>query len=334
MTSLVAVVPREEGEAARRRLDEAGVLRRDRRIAARDGELLIPLSGEVSLGYPLERHDLPVRETRPRTYRDVVRVPEDLRSLLPRSFDVLGHVVILRLAEELRPFEAAIGAGFLQVHRGAQTVAVDQGVRGPFRRRTLRVIAGKAGTRTLHREYGLSLALDPAEVHFSPRMASERRRVAGLIRDGEVVVDAFSGVGPFALHAARAGAGRVYAVDANPRAVAFLRENIRRNRAEAVLPLEGPIEEVLPQLEPADRFILDYPWDPLPYVPLAAHALKDTGVLHYYEILDRTEREERIEALRDGVPADRSLRVEGIREVRGYSPTQVHFAFDLRIGRA
>lgn len=327
-------MPKEEGETARRKLEQAGILRRDRKIVERGVNLLIPVIRELSLGYRYEHVKLEARETRPRTYREVVRLPEELRSLLPRSFDVLGQVILLRLAEELRPFGEEIGEALLQVHPSARTVAMDEGVQGPFRQRTLRVIAGTEDTRTLYREYGLTLALDPATVHFSPRMASERRRVAGLIQDPEVVMDAFSGVGPFALHAARAGARRVLAVDANPQAVAFLRENIRRNQAKTIVPLEGPIEEVLPQLEPADRFILDYPWDPLPYVALAADALRPGGILHYYEILDRTQQEDRIETLRSRLPKGRELRVEGVREVRGYSPTQIHLALDLRIGRA
>ncbi|MEE8198751.1 MAG: class I SAM-dependent methyltransferase family protein [Thermoplasmata archaeon] len=334
MPSYVAVVPKQEGEAARTRLKQAGVLRRDRKIAERDGELLIPVTRGEPLGYPVESVNLEVRASRPHSYRDLVHVPEEVRPLLPRAFDVVGHVVIVRLPQELRPHETAIGDAFLQMDRGAKTVAVDEGVRGSFRERALRVIGGREETRTLHHEFGLSLALDPAEVHFSPRMATERRRVAGLIRGAEVVVDAFSGVGPFALHAARAGARRVYAVDANPQAVAFLRENIRRNRADAVVPSEGSMEDVVSQFEPADRFILDYPWDPLPYLPLSLGTLKDGGVLHYYEILERTARDHRIATLQASAAPSRSLEVEGIREVRGYSPTQAHFAFDLRIGRA
>ncbi len=334
MLSYVAVVPKQEGEAARTRLKKAGVLRRDLKIAERNGELLIPVTRAEPLGYPVESVNLEVRASRPHSYRDLVHVPEALRPLLPRAFDVVGHIVIVRLAQELQSHETAIGNAFLQMDRGAKTVAVDEGVQGAFRERALRVIAGREETRTLHHEFGLALALDPAEVHFSPRMASERRRVAGLIRGPEVLVDAFSGVGPFALHAARAGARRVYAVDANPRAVAFLRENIRRNRADAVVPSEGSMEDIVSQFEPADRFILDYPWDPLPYLPLSFRALKDGGVLHYYEILERTARDDRIETLQASVAPSRSLEVEGIREVRGYSPTQAHFAFDLKIGPA
>ncbi|MDX1534002.1 MAG: hypothetical protein R3291_00075, partial [Thermoplasmata archaeon] len=228
-----AVVPREKAETARRRLKEAGLLRRDRKITARGDDLLIPVSQEEALGYIVEPVSLERRRIRGRTYRDFLRLPEGLDALLPRSFDVIGHVILVRLAEPLYPHATAIGEAFLQVHPGARSVALDEGVHGAFRERALRVIAGSERTRTLHREYGLTLALDPAEVHFSPRMASERRRVTDLIEGPEVVVDAFSGVGPFALHAARGGARRVYAVDANPRAVAFLRENVRRNRADA-----------------------------------------------------------------------------------------------------
>ncbi len=94
------------------------------------------------------------------------------------------------------------------------------------------------------------------------------------------------------------------------------------------------MEDVVSRFEPADRFILDYPWDPLPYLPLSLGTLKDGGVLHYYEILERKARDHRIETLQASAAPSRSLEVEGIREVRGYSPTQAHFAFDLRIGPA
>ncbi len=194
------------------------------------------------------------------------------------------------------------------------------------------MVAGRGTTRTVHREYGLLLALDPAEVHFSPRMATERRRVAAQVRPGEVVVDAFSGVGPFALHVARAGAREVHAVEANPQALAFLEENLRRNLVENVVLHPGDVAQVLPGLPLADRLILDFPQGPLPFVPPAAGALRDGGVLHYYEILERAVLDDRVEDLQAAIPDVRDLEVLQVREVRGYSPTQGHYALDLQIG--
>ncbi len=309
------------------------LLRRDLRIVARNGALLIPVREEVSMGFPTVIHDFEEVPQRPRGYRDIVKVPEELLDHLPRSYDIIGDVVILKIPEELAGFEAALGRALLGAHKGVRTVAVDEGIVGQQRRRSIRVIAGTRNTRTVHREYGLVLAVDPAEVYFSPRMAEERHRVALQVTPGEVIVDAFCGVGPFALHVALRGAKAVYAVDANPRAVEFLRENIRMNRVENVFPLQRDVTEVLPELGPADRVILDFPQKPLPYLPLAAAALKDGGVLHYYEILEKALVNGRVADLEKVLPQSASLEVLDIREVRGYSPSQSHCAFDLRILR-
>lgn len=332
--SLALVVPLAQGEAERRRLRKEGLLREDLRIARAEDVLYLPVKEEVAWGFPVEMREFKAREVRPATYRDLLELPPDLREQLPRAYDVVGTVVILKLPQALLPHEGSIGQALLRVHPHVRSVAVDEGVVGQERRQRLRVVAGRKSTRTVHREYGLDLALDPAEVHFSPRVATERRRVARQVRPGEVVVDAFSGVGPFALHVARAGAEEVHAVEANRRALAFLEENVRRNRLENVIVHSGDVVEVLPGLPTADRLILDFPQGPLPFVPVAVEALRDGGVLHYYEILERDTLENRVEDLRGAVPDDRGLEILHIREVRGYSPTQGHYALDLRIGGA
>jgi tRNA (guanine37-N1)-methyltransferase len=331
--SLAVVVPKERAEEVRRRLQTMGVLRQDLRIREVEGRLLLPVIREVDIGYPSEVHEFEEIPRRPRSYKELVEAPEDLRPLLPRSFDIVGDVAIVRLAKELRPYEAAIGSAFLRAYRNVKTVAVDEGVKGALRQRRLRVVAGRKGTRTVHREHGLVLAVDPAVVYFSPRMAGERLRVAQQVQPGEVVVDAFCGVGPFALQMARRGARVVYAIDSNPRAIEFLRENMRLNKVENVVPIQGNADSVLPTLGPADRIVLDFPQDPIPHFPIAVESLKEEGIIHYYEILERAELEDRIEALRGALPPGLRLQVLEVREVRGYSPTQGHFALDLRISR-
>lgn len=324
------VVPREEGEEVRKRLIAMEALRSELRIGMKDGLLLFPVSREVSLGYPTEVHDFPRVTRRPRSYRELVEIPEELRPLLPRSYDVVGDVAILRLPEELAEYEGSIGSSFLRAYKAIKTVAVDEGIKGTFRQRRLRIIAGRESTGTIHREHGLVLAVDPAVVYFSPRMAGERWRVAQQVIPGEVVVDTFSGVGPFALRIAGQGARVVYAVDSNPKAIEFLQENVRRNRVDNVVVIPGDAAEVLPTLEPADRIILDFPRNPLPYLPAAVSALKEGGILHYYEILERVDLEERIGHLQETLPG---LEVLETREVRGYSTTQAHYVLDLRVSR-
>ncbi len=333
MRSLALVVPKERAEEVRQTLIQMDLLRRDLRIEPGEDVLFFPVSEEVSLGYDVELHDFREVTLRPTNYRDLLLVPEELRHLLPRSFDVVGDVLILRIPEELAGLEKSIGTALLEVHKGIRTVAVDQGIVGRRRRRGLRIIAGRRSTRTVHREYGLVLALDPSKVYFSPRMAGERRRVASQVAPGEVIVDAFCGAGPFSLHVSKRGAKAVYAIDSNPDAIRFLRENVRRNRAENVVAVEGDVAEVLPTLERADRIILDFPRNPLPYLEAAALALKEGGVLHYYEILEMVQLEDRLEELREALPERLAMELLHKRVVRGYSATQAHYAFDLRVSR-
>lgn len=325
------VIPKQKGEEVRWALIDAGLLRRGLRIREVEGKLLLPVNQEVSMGYPVETHDFEEVATRARSYRDVLRVPDEVRSLLPRAYDVVGDVVIIRLPDELAKHDRDIGAALLEAVRGARTVAVDRGVTGAERQRNLRVIAGRETTRTVHREYGIVISVDPSRVHFSPRMASERRRVSRQVVPGEVVVDAFCGVGPFALHMARRGARVVYAIDSNADAIELLRENLRMNELDNVVEVEGDVLKLLPTLEPADRIVLDYPWDPLPAFPVAISTLKDGGVLHYYEILEMAEVERRVETLEGLLPPDYGLEVLEERLVRGYSPTRAHYVFDLRV---
>lgn len=334
MQSPAVVVPQEEAESVRRRLRKQGALREDLRVRASAGRVLFPVRESIP-GEPVEVHEFEETGTRPpRRYQDVVDLPEALRPLLPRAYDVIGDVVVIRLPEELGAHERAVGEALLALHRGARTVAVDGGVHGAWRQRNLRVVAGRSSTETVHREFGLILAVDPATVYFSPRLATERRRVAEQVAPGETVIDAFAGVGPFTLHVARAGAGQVLAVDANPEAVAHLRRNLTLNHLENVTVLEGDVAARLPPLAPADRLILDYPWDPRPFLPTAARALREGGMLHYYAILETAAFPRVAERLPRDLPPGLRGEVLQTRRVRGYSSTQAHYAVDLRISPA
>ncbi len=95
--------------------------------------------------------------------------------------------------------------------------------------------------------------------------------------------------------------------------------------------MEGDVAEILPTLERVDRIILDFPQNPLPYLEAAALALREGGVLHYYEILEMVQLEDRLEEIQGALPAQLAMELLNKRVVRGYSATQSHYAFDLRI---
>ncbi len=334
MRSPCLLVPRGEAESVRRRLRQEGLLRLDLKVRRLGNAVLLPVVNPVDYGFPIREEEFEVQGNPRVDYRALAEVPQEVKAQLPSSFDVLGDVAIIKLPDGLLPWGDAIGWAMLKAHPRLRSAALDEGVQGEFRIRRLRVLAGKTSLATVHREYGLSFALDPSRVYFSPRLATERMRVAREVKPGEVVVDMFAGVGPFALMVARFGRpSKVYAIDANPEAFPLLEENIRRNREEhLVVPVMGDARQVVPTLGKVDRVIMDLPHSALDFLEVALGALAEGGFVHYYEIMPRSGLEEREAGLRRrAMEAGRGLEIIGVREVRGYSPTEFHFALDLRV---
>lgn len=330
-----------DGEATRSALLASSLLRLDlaiREDAADPRFLLLPVEPRAREALPRLDHRMGEFEALPRPpgdYRDIADVPEAVRALLPASFDVVGHVVVMKLSAELAAHETKIAEALLAAVKSARTVCRDAGVEGAWRVRRLRIVAGDPVTETVHTEYGVRLHVDPARVFFSPRLAFERRRVAAAVTPGETVLDLFAGVAPFSIMVARhARPARIIAVDANPDAVKYAERNVRENgvghlvdvrladAAGAAAGLEGSV----------DRVIMNLPHGAAAFVEAAARAMKPGGgILHYYAVLPETEVPIHLASVVAPAAkrAGRSLRVIAQREVHTYSPLEQMWAVDL-----
>lgn len=335
MRTWVVVAPPAEAESVRRTLHRSGLLRKDVRVARSDDGIAFPV-----LSPPLppiehtraEERELPVERTGPRSYRELLQLAPPLQALLPRAFDVLGDVVLIRLPGELEPHGPEIGAALLSFVPGARKVGWDRGVHGAARLRQLTSIAGTGPWRTYHRENGLEFVVDPAVAYYSPRLAREHARVASEVASGETVWDLCSGVGPFALTIARRRlAGRIVAVDSNPAAIALLRENAERLGVAGRIDVRlQAVEQFLPSAGSADRVVLNLPHEGIKYLPSVSAAVAPGGTLHYYEVTPRVDHSMRENALVNQLASPAEWTCVEARQVHPYSPQADLVAFTLR----
>jgi tRNA (guanine37-N1)-methyltransferase len=255
------------------------------------------------------------------------KISVELLKSVPRSFDLIGHVAVVEVPDELEPYASLLGEAIMEVHRKVETVLAKAGpVAGERRVREFRLIAGKPETETLHREHGCLFRLDVGKVYFSPRLSFEHARVAGLVRPGETVLDMFAGVGPFSILIARkAKTAKVYAVDANPEAYRYLYENIRLNKVEdRVIPIRGDIRRVvetkLRNLR-FNRIIMNLPEKAYQYLAETCRLAKPEATVHYYCFAGGPEPEDKaLNVLRSslaglGVKAYDVLNIRLVREV-------------------
>jgi tRNA (guanine37-N1)-methyltransferase len=229
------------------------------------------------------------------------QLPQQLLASLPKALDIVGDIAIVEVPAELKANEKLVGETVLQTHKNVKTVLAKAGVvSGTYRLREFSVIAGEPRTTTVHKEFGCQYHVDVAKAYFSPRLSHEHKRVASLIQEGEMVVDLFAGVGPFAILIAKTHPNvKVYALDINPDAVELLKKNVRANRVQScVVPIFGDARQVVPDKLSgvADRVIMNLPESAAEFVAVACEAVKHAGgVVHFYSFVRAPDTIEALE---------------------------------------
>ena len=218
----------------------------------------------------------------------------DEAALAYSSFDQIGHVIIVRVPDGLRHRRPEIGAALLGAVKPARSVyAQASDVSGEHRTRRLELIAGVDEPLAVHAEHGYRLKIDVRTAFFSPRLSTERQRIAAAAADGETVLNMFGGVGAFSVAAAMAKRCTVYSVDVNPEASRLCEANASlnaRRMAGAIVPVCGDAREVAGRMFPtggrarlqADRTLMLLPERSDEFLADAAAATADGGIIHYY----------------------------------------------------
>lgn len=323
-------VPRSEAESTRRRLLELQVLRIDLAVARVGDDIVFPVADSCGPTLPTTPFDFQAREVRPSGYQDLLKWPADRLALAPRAFDQVGDIVVVKVPPELAEHAEELGEALRDFH-DARAVFHDCGVQGPFRVRELLLLAGEGEALTQVGENGVRLWVDLSKAYFSPRLASERARVASLVQPGERVIDLFGGVAPFGVQAAKRGA-TVDSVDLNPDAIVLAKRNVVDNGVLGQVRLwEGDAREVAKELKLADRVVMNLPHGAKHFLDAAARVAKPAAAIHYHEILPPEGAFERAAVvLRELGRCGWMGRLNAHRVVRNYSPQEAHIVFDLQ----
>lgn len=323
-------VSRSQGERFRKILVDLGAFDRTRRIRSDESHVYLPVleMSEPARSRLNQVGDLEWVEADFEPEERTLGL-EEILGFKP-SFEVVGEIAIVE------PERAeAVAEVLLATCKPVRTViAPVSDVEGEFRTRRFRHVAGERRTVTLHREHGLRYRLDLEKAYFTPRLGTERLRIAHLVRPREVVLDMFAGVGPFSLLLARRGA-RVIAIDKNPAAVLLLRENARLNRVEEIEILEGDAGELALRFEGrADHVIMNLPHDASRFLISAMRAARSGGIVHYYTIAPEDELfgdEELIKSTAEELGASVEVIYRGV--VRSYAPHRYNIVIDFRVNK-
>ena len=157
------------------------------------------------------------------------------------SFDQVGEIIVLRIPDSLKSKKKIIGETLLDQVKTTRSVFYQSSpVEGEFRTRNLEILAGEDNTETEYKESGCRFLVDVEKAFFSPRLSTERERIANLTHDGEIIINMFGGIGMFSILAAKISKCTVYNIDINPNASLLCEKNIKINKLKGkVISLNG-----------------------------------------------------------------------------------------------
>jgi tRNA (guanine37-N1)-methyltransferase len=208
---------------------------------------------------------------------------EDLFS----AFDQIGDIIIVRIPDSLLSKKKIIGETLLKQVKTAKSVFYQSSsVEGDFRTRDLEILAGVDKTETEYKEFGCRFIVDVEKAFFSPRLSTERDRIAELVQDGEIVINMFGGVGMFSIIAAKRKKCTVYNIDINPIAAKLCEKNIELNKklVGKVVSIHGDATKIIEEQfrDQGDRVLMLLPERSDEFLNSAILATKSNGIIHYY----------------------------------------------------
>lgn len=331
-------IPKNKGEPLRRNLLELEILDNSLKIASDKEFLYLPVSKElknfsqVELKYLPEEAEFLDFNFEPQHKKPA---PEDLLGFNP-AYEVIGDIALLEDPDLDKEKALRIANALLQTQPNVKTILRPlTAVIGEFRVRQFEILAGEPKTETVHREYGCRYKVDLTKAYFTPRLSTERSRILSWIKEGDVIVDMFAGVGPYSILLAKSKKpSKVIAIDKNPDAVYYLKENIKLNSVKNIQAIEGDARKEAEKFAgTADHVIMNLPHNAYEFLDSAILLTKPGGIIHYYGINPEDNLfESSIELIKKAATkAGRKIEILEKRVVRSYAPYQYNICIEVRV---
>jgi len=209
-------------------------------------------------------------------------------SYLKTSFDSVGNIAILEIPKELESKEELIAKELLRINKNIKTVLKKSGVHeGKLRTQKMQYLAGIDTKETIHKENNVQLKLNVEEVYFSPRLSSERKRIAKQVKKDEEILVMFSGCAPYpCVLAKNTEAKKILGIEINPVGHKYGLENLQLNKIKNVELICGDVKKVVPLLNKKfDRILMPLPKSAENFLDVALGAAKKGTIIHFYDFL-------------------------------------------------
>lgn len=254
---------------------------------------------------------------------------------LPSKVKFIGNIALIRCSDKLDPYLKEIGEVILKLYPSTKSVLKIDKIESIYRIPKVRLIAGSNNTETIHKEYGCKYKLDVSKLMFCLGNSFERVRTAIQVREWETIIDMFGGIGQFSIPAAKISRPKkIYAIEINPLAYHYLKENIKLNGTYNIEAILGDSREViLNKLKRvADRVFMGYFPETIKFFEYSLEAISERGgIIHFHDLIEKENGLEKIIKEIFNIANSKNYYIDIINShiVKSYSKYLVHMAIQI-----
>ena len=205
----------------------------------------------------------------------------------------------------------------------------------------VKMLLGHSGEVEIN-DFGVRFWLDVTKVMFSSGNVTERHRIGNIDMSGEIIVDAFAGIGYYTLPMlVRSNAQHVYACEINPNSIQALQNGAKLNNVGKRLTiLEGDNLSTMKQVYSlADRVHLGILPSSKKTWQSAINCLKPSGgKLHIHMNVEEEKIEDFVTYCSDSIATlakqlgrEGIVSVEHVEKVKWYAPRIRHIVIDISV---
>ncbi len=255
------------------------------------------------------------------------------------NYDVVGNICIVKFDRNVKSREKRkFASEFLKKNKNVRTVLekIDK-FSGRLRVQKTRYIAGDKTKEALYKENGCILRFNVDNCYFSPRLASERREIAGMCKRGEKVLVMFGGIGVYAIVIAKLSkAENVVSVEISRECNKYAIENVKRNKVNNIDIIQGDVRKVVGKGKKVsgrfDRIVMARPQLKDSFLDIAFSVIKKGGVIHYYGFYKEDDVEKLKELIvKESKKARKKIKIFRIKRAGEIGVRKYRYRVDFRV---
>ena len=255
-----------------------------------------------------------------------------------RSFDVIGNIAILK-PENGNKERAGM---LLKQNKNIRTIVEKtERVKGRLRTLNTKYLAGEKTKEALYKENNCVFRLNIDTCYFSPRLASERARIADKIKrrgaGKKDVLVMFAGVAPFPIVIAKiAKPKRIVAIELGRECCKYAAMNVKLNKLKNIGIMEGDCKKIIPGLKRKRQkfgiIVMPRPQLKETFLKEAFSASKKGAIIFYYDFCKEEELAKILEKIKAQAKiSKKKVKILEIKKAGDIAPYKYRYCIEFKV---